>query len=65
MLETGTHVRPAFPDNLPHILWRRDRVYINGFYRHGFLLAPAFAQMAADAILNGEHCPQVEYEDCA
>lgn len=65
VLETGTQVRPAFPDNMPRILWRRDRVYINGFYRHGFLLAPVFAQMAADAVLKGEHSPQVEHEDRA
>lgn len=65
VLEIGTQVRPAFPDNMPRILWRRERIYINGFYRHGFLLAPAFARMAADAVLKGEHCPQVEYESCA
>ena len=65
VLEIGTQVRPAFPDNLPRILWRRDRIYINGFYRHGFLLAPAFARMAADAVLNGERCARVEYESCA
>jgi glycine oxidase len=65
VLEIGTQVRPAFPDNMPRILWRRDRIYINGFYRHGFLLAPAFARMAADAILLGQRCPQVEYENHA
>lgn len=65
VLEIGTQVRPAFPDNMPRILWRRDRIYINGFYRHGFLLAPAFARMAADAILQGQRCPQVEYENYA
>lgn len=65
VLEMGTQVRPAFPDNMPRIVWRRDRLYINGFFRHGFLLAPAFAQMAADAVLTGESCPQVAYEDHA
>ena len=65
VLEIGTQVRPAFPDNMPRILWRRDRIYINGFYRHGFLLAPVFARMAADAVLKGERGSQVEYENCA
>ncbi|WP_116809981.1 glycine oxidase ThiO [Steroidobacter cummioxidans] len=65
VLEMGTQVRPAFPDNMPRIVWRRDRIYINGFFRHGFLLAPAFAQMAADAVLTGESCPQVAHEDHA
>lgn len=65
VLEMGTQVRPAFPDNMPRIVWRRDRIYINGFFRHGFLLAPAFAQMAADAVLKGEERLQVAYENHA
>ncbi len=65
ILEMGSQVRPAFPDNMPRIVWRRDRIYINGFFRHGFLLAPAFARMTADAVLNGEPCAQVAYEDHA
>lgn len=65
VLEMGSQVRPAFPDNMPRILLRADRVYINGFFRHGFLLAPAFAQMAVDAVLIGEPCAQVAYEDHA
>ena len=56
IVEMGTQVRPAFPDNMPRIVRRADRVYINGFFRHGFLLAPAFAQMAADTVLTGESC---------
>jgi glycine oxidase len=65
VLEMGTQVRPAFPDNMPRMIWRGDRVYINGFFRHGFLLAPAFAQMAADAMLTGEHRARVAYENLA
>jgi glycine oxidase len=40
-------VRPAFPDNEPRIEERGNRIFVNGFYRHGFLLAPAFAERAA------------------
>ncbi|MBM0104663.1 glycine oxidase ThiO [Steroidobacter sp. S1-65] len=65
VLELGTQVRPAFPDNMPRIVWRRDRIYINGFFRHGYLLAPAFAQMAADAVLKEKGCRQVAYENHA
>jgi glycine oxidase len=65
ILEMGTQVRPAFPDNLPRIVRRRDRIYINGFFRHGFLLAPAFAQLAAESVLTGEPCLQVAHEDHA
>lgn len=65
VLEMGTQVRPAFPDNLPRMTWCGDRVYINGFFRHGFLLAPAFARRAADAIATGEHRARVAYENHA
>jgi glycine oxidase len=47
ILELSADVRPAYPDNEPRIEERRGRIYVNGFYRHGFLLAPAFADRAA------------------
>jgi glycine oxidase len=47
ILEMSADVRPAFPDNEPRIEERGGRVFVNGFYRHGFLLAPAFAARAA------------------
>jgi glycine oxidase len=47
ILEMSADVRPAFPDNEPRIEERGDRIFVNGFYRHGFLLAPAFAARAA------------------
>jgi glycine oxidase len=45
-------VRPAFPDNEPRIVERGGRIYVNGFYRHGFLLSPAYAERAADLALG-------------
>jgi glycine oxidase len=59
VVEIGTQVRPAFPDNLPRIRRHGRTLYINGFYRHGFLLAPALAQMAADVVLDNRHYPEV------
>jgi glycine oxidase len=47
ILEMSADVRPAYPNNEPRIEERGDRIFINGFYRHGFLLAPAFAERAA------------------
>ena len=47
ILEMSADVRPAFPDNEPRIDERGGRIFVNGFYRHGFLLAPAFAERAA------------------
>ncbi|HEX9170705.1 MAG TPA: glycine oxidase ThiO [Roseiarcus sp.] len=46
ILEMSADVRPAFPSNEPRIEEREGRIHINGFYRHGFLLAPAFAGRA-------------------
>jgi glycine oxidase len=47
ILEMSADVRPAYPDNEPRIEERGDHIFVNGFYRHGFLLAPAFAERAA------------------
>lgn len=63
ILEIGADARPAFPDNLPRIRWRGGRLHVNGLYRHGFLLAPALARMAADALLTGAHYSEVMDED--
>ena len=51
ILEMRADVRPAFPDNEPRIIERGGRLYVNGFYRHGFLLSPAFAEMAAKRVM--------------
>lgn len=59
VIETGAGVRPAFPDNLPRIR-REDRtLYVNGFYRHGFLLAPALAKRTRQVVLEGAFFPEV------
>src|SRR5260370_36411835 len=52
IVEIRADVRPAFPDNLPRIIKRGATTYLNGFYRHGFLLSPAFAQRAAAMLLR-------------
>ncbi len=52
ILEAGVGVRPAFPDNLPRLVESRGVLHVNGFYRHGFLLAPAMAARAADAVFG-------------
>ena len=63
ILETGAALRPAFADNLPRLLWRGNTLHVNGLYRHGFLLAPALARRAAQAVLEGRHFPEVTDED--
>jgi glycine oxidase len=59
IVEVGTGVRPAFPDNLPRILCAGRVLHVNGLYRHGFLIAPALARRLADHVLNGKVYPEV------
>jgi len=60
--EIGTGVRPAFPNNLPRVCRIGGTVYVNGLYRHGFLLAPALARRAAKEVLAPSHS-EVTHED--
>jgi glycine oxidase len=52
VVETGVGIRPAFADNFPRVVLEHDAVVLNGLYRHGFLLAPAMAQDAADLVFS-------------
>jgi glycine oxidase len=52
ILEMSADIRPAFPDNEPRILETNGRIYVNGFYRHGYLLAPHFAAKAAERAME-------------
>jgi glycine oxidase len=53
ILEFGSGLRPAFPDNLPRIAVNNDRIAVNGLYRHGFLLAPALAELTLGYVERG------------
>jgi glycine oxidase len=59
IVEFGSDLRPAFPDNLPRIRKYGRTLYINGLFRHGFLLAPALARMAAAIVLDNAIFPEV------
>jgi glycine oxidase len=63
ILEIGTGVRPAFPDNLPRLQWLGATLHVNGLYRHGFLIAPALARRVAQCVLEGQQFPEVMHED--
>lgn len=63
IVEIGVGVRAAFPDNLPRLRREGDTLYVNGLYRHGFLLAPALARRAASVLLEGGNFPEVMHED--
>jgi glycine oxidase len=53
ILEFGSGLRPAFPDNLPRITANNDKIAVNGLYRHGFLLAPALAELTLAYVRRG------------
>ncbi|WP_441241023.1 FAD-dependent oxidoreductase [Tardiphaga sp. 768_D3_N2_1] len=53
ILEFGSGLRPAFPDNLPRIAIEKNTIAVNGLYRHGFLLAPALAELTLNYIERG------------
>jgi glycine oxidase len=53
IIEFGSGLRPAFPDNLPRISIEQERINVNGLYRHGFLLAPALAELTLGYVARG------------
>jgi len=53
IVEFGSGLRPAFPDNLPRISIEQERIAVNGLYRHGFLLAPALAELTLGYVARG------------
>src|SRR3954471_8133929 len=52
ILEFGAGLRPAYPDNLPRIGINKT-ISVNGLYRHGFLLAPALAELTLGYVERG------------
>jgi glycine oxidase len=58
IVEFGAGLRPAFPDNLPRIaisqpVGEKNTIAVNGLYRHGFLLAPALAELTLAYVERG------------
>jgi glycine oxidase len=66
IVEQISERRPAFPDNEPRLTHQPRLLQINGLYRHGFLMAPALIQRAADLLLENkrdEACPSLYHEE--
>jgi glycine oxidase len=53
IVEFGSGLRPAYSDNLPRIAVHNDKIAVNGLYRHGFLLAPALAELTLGYVQRG------------
>jgi glycine oxidase len=54
IIEFGSGLRPAFPDNLPRIAIEDRKIAVNGLYRHGFLVAPALAELTLAFVERGQ-----------
>jgi glycine oxidase len=54
IVEFGSGLRPAFPDNLPRIVIDDRHIAVNGLYRHGFLIAPALAELTLAYLERGQ-----------
>lgn len=63
IIEFGAGLRPAFPDNIPKIIPHKQTIYVNGMYRHGFLLAPALAELVLDYTKTGQTHAEIFVED--
>lgn len=63
VLEIGADARPAFADNLPRICRVGRVIHANGLFRHGYLLGPALARMAADVASMSNQIPEFYHED--
>ncbi|QCI67802.1 FAD-dependent oxidoreductase [Phreatobacter stygius] len=53
IVELGSALRPAFPDNHPRISVDGRMIAVNGLYRHGFLIAPALAELTLAQVRQG------------
>jgi glycine oxidase len=59
IVQQGAGARPAFPDNRPRIIAAKGYIYVNGLYRHGFLLAPVLAELVSAHLETGATHPEV------
>jgi glycine oxidase len=50
LVHSETNLRPALPDNLPHLHVEPGLTRINGLFRHGWMIAPALVE---DALRRG------------
>ena len=57
IVRQGAGARPAFPDNRPRIIPRNGYIFVNGLYRHGFLLAPASGRAGRRLYRNRRDAP--------
>ena len=52
VVHTEINLRPALPDNLPHVQAQDGLTRINGLFRHGWLIAPALVEDAVRELVE-------------
>ena len=50
IVHSESNLRPALPDNLPHVETQPGLTRINGLFRHGWLIAPALVEDSLEAL---------------
>jgi glycine oxidase len=50
IVHSGSHLRPALPDNAPLLEQRDGLTRINGLHRHGWLAGPALVEQAMEGL---------------
>jgi len=50
LVHSETNLRPALPDNLPHLHAEPGLTRINGLFRHGWMIAPALVEDALELV---------------
>jgi len=63
IVQLAADVRPAFSDNVPRIIVRGSHIYVNGMYRHGYLTAPALAELTAEYLDGRRPNSEIIVED--
>ena len=53
IIEMSAGLRPAFPDHLPTIERNANVTYVNGLYRHGWMIAPAVGEEVTEMLSGG------------
>lgn len=65
IVHSETNLRPALPDNLPHIKVQPGMVRINGLFRHGWLIAPGVVETALQSAFQSAFGSQPGTQEAA
>ncbi|NHN88116.1 glycine oxidase ThiO [Acetobacter conturbans] len=52
IVDIGTGLRPSYPDNMPLVTQEGRTIFVNGMYRHGYLLSPWLGEQVTEIVFN-------------